>query len=152
MPDVDFGIDVMLDNGFKLQIKSRRISNHPQYRDGMYHFDLRQFSKARWQKFSGVERRKSDSIEHYHSACDFLVFFCMTERRFFVVPCGEFEREAVYILPKSSPVNHRITNQWSYGSKMLQYEEAWHLLDVDVDVVKEMVDSVKRDPTYDDIK
>lgn len=122
IPVVDFGIDVMLDNGLKIQIKSSKCRAHPGYSNGVYAFDLRK----------GWTRVKGEIVGHpvdrdYAEICDFVVFFGVDERRFFVIPVGAIERHAIWIPRRGNAEFKRVK---SIAKSMMQYEDAWHLLDV----------------------
>jgi len=122
MPSVDFGVDVMLDNGLKIQVKSGRCRNHPGYSNGVYAFDIRR----------GWTRVKGEIVAHpkdrdYRDSCDFVIFFGVDERRFFIIPSVEINSHAIWI-PRRG--NREFKRAKSIAKSMMKFEDAWHLLDV----------------------
>jgi hypothetical protein len=121
-PSVDFGVDIMLDNGLKLQVKCGRLRKHKAYPNGAYSFDVRKAFTI-----VGHTVIKHQKERTYVGTCDFIVFWGIDEDRFFVIPCASMEG-AVWIPPKHSHRGNQ-RNPTTVG-RMLQCEEAWHLLDV----------------------
>jgi hypothetical protein len=147
LPSVDTGTDIMLDNGLKIQVKASNLkASHPGYDYGVYHFDWRQNTRAAWQRYLGREYKSGEGLAHVQKHNDFLVMFAATERRFFVVPCSELQSDCAYILPRNSPVLNRVKNPSpkTFGRKLLQYEDAWHLLDVDA-VAEAAIEEVEQE-------
>lgn len=142
LPSVDSGTDIMLDNGLKLQVKSSALGRwNPAYaKHGVYHFDWRQNDRAAWQRYRGKEYKSGEGLAYIQTNNDFIVLFGSTERRFFIVPCEVLTSDCAYILPKDSPVLERVKNPSpkTIGRRLLQYEEAWHLLDVNAAVESTM--------------
>lgn len=74
-PSVDTGCDILLDNGIRIQVKSRQLQAHPAYPEGCYPFSTEQA----WYKGKAMER-------DWASIVDFFVFVGITEWRFFIAP------------------------------------------------------------------
>lgn len=143
IPSVDSGTDIMLDNGLRLQVKSSAGVKHPSYPLGVYQFSLRMSARAKWRQNAGELQYKSgDGLAHVKASNDFLVLFAIPERRFFIVPADAVNSEMIYIVPKDSPVLDRVKNpsQSTLGRRLMGYEEAWHLLDVDAAVEATVAD------------
>lgn len=92
-PGVDYGFDIMLDNGVRLQVKTAGLyMNHPAYPSGAYRFSTReQYFVRRGQLSKGRPRRD------WKSLIDFFVFYGVDENRFFIVPVAEMFQGCVYI-------------------------------------------------------
>lgn len=89
-PGVDFGHDLVLDNGLRLQIKSSRLRYHPGYPDGAYCFSFRQSYAA-----LGKNKTKDRSLRDYTKVADFFVLWGVDEKRFWIIPC-EFGKRSVW--------------------------------------------------------
>lgn len=129
-PGVDTGVDLMLVNGTRIQVKTASLHRTTkQFPAGVYMFNVTPDGGAR----TGKRKKLTD----YHKCCDFIIFVCLTERRFFIVPAkqvtGAFwleargHNEALRLIGKSG--RNRVVP--SNKSKIVKYEDAWHLLDVD---------------------
>ncbi len=121
-PSVDFGVDIMLDNGLKIQVKCGHIRQHPGYSQGVYSFDIR---KAFTIVGSKVFKHQKDRT--YVGTCDFIIFWAIEEGRFFVLPVHEVKGTA-WIPTRGCQVMKRKLP--TIASTVLAREEAWHLLDV----------------------
>ena len=120
-PSVDDGVDVMLGNGVRLQVKCGTLRNHPGYKHGVYCIDT-----ARMYKWEGQVR--SYKPRSYKEKVDFVIFWGIEENRFFVIPAGKITG-AIWIPSKVgfslSPRNAKKKSVAMVAS----FEEAWHLLD-----------------------
>lgn len=148
IPSVDFGTDIMLDNGLRIQVKSSSGCKHPAYPLGVYQFSLRQSARNKWRNHVGNNPYESgDGLAHVQETNDFLVLFAVPERRFFIVPVSAVNSEMIYIVPKDSPVLQRVKNPSpsTIGRRLMQYEEAWYLLDVDAQVQETVESSVRQE-------
>lgn len=87
-PSVDVGCDILLDNGIRLQVKSRQLQAHPQYPQGAYPFSTEQA----WYKGKAMERNWANIV-------DFFVFVGITEWRFFIAPVSMCSKN-FWIRPK----------------------------------------------------
>src|SRR5665213_2466706 len=74
-PSVDTGCDILLDNGIRIQVKSRQLQDHPAYPEGAYPFS----SEQAWYKGKEMQRDWCDIV-------DFFVFVGISEWRFFIAP------------------------------------------------------------------
>ena len=125
-PSVDFGVDIMLDNGLKLQVKSSQARLHPGYSQGVYCFDVRK----------GWTRKKGQIISHaysdrnYAESCDFFVFYGVHERRFFIVPVGIVGNRSIWIPTRGNFQCKRTKQTNCIAKEIVKFEDAWHLLDV----------------------
>jgi hypothetical protein len=75
-PSVDTGVDITLDNGMRLQIKSRSLQAHPAYPNGAYPFSTKE------NNFGKLKR-------DWTKVVDFLIFWGIDEDRYFIVPAHE---------------------------------------------------------------
>lgn len=89
-PGVDFGHDLVIDNGLRLQVKSSRLKYHPGYPDGAYCFSFRQSYLA-----LGKDRIRDRSLRDYTKVADFFVLWGVDEKRFWVIPCA-FGKRSVW--------------------------------------------------------
>jgi predicted DNA-binding protein YlxM (UPF0122 family) len=76
VPAVDTGVDIILDNGLRLQVKSVSLRPHPGYDQGAYCFSI---------KDNNYGSKKRD----WAKVVDFLIYWGIDESRFFVVPALE---------------------------------------------------------------
>lgn len=123
-PSVDYGVDLMLENGIRLQVKSAKLRNHPGYQYGAYSFDIR---KSYLVLNPGKIYRETRS-RTYKGIVDFMVFWCIDENRFFVVPAAEVTK-TVWVSARGNYLCRR--KKQNHATNIASYEEAWHLLDVD---------------------
>lgn len=93
-PGIDYGYDLKLENGLRIQVKSARLqTSHPAYRHGAYTFA--------WRKFNYVSPEKRVRIvRHYQEVCDFLILWGVDENRFWIVP-SNVRQQAVWFNRKS---------------------------------------------------
>jgi len=122
-PSVDFGVDMMLDNGLKLQVKCGHLRQHPGYKQGVYSFDIRKAFKI-----VGHTVYKHQKERTYAGTCDFVIFWAIEENRFFIIPAGSING-CVWIPSRGCFMCKRQKPTVSGG--ILAHEEAWHLLDMD---------------------
>lgn len=92
-PSVDSGVDILVDNGLRLQVKARTLyMGHPQYVSGAYPFSTKEnCRKGKW------ANRKRD----WSKVCDFIIYVGIDEMRYFVVPATR-HNESFWIRPKES--------------------------------------------------
>lgn len=130
-PGVDIGVDLMTEDGLKIQVKSACLSRHKQFPGGCYHFAVH---------CSDVQKRgkiyQKRQMTEYAEICDFVIMVGLTEGRFFVVPASEvkgsvlLESKNHQALKLEHGIGKYNRTAPSFRSKMLEYEDAWHLLDV----------------------
>jgi hypothetical protein len=110
--EIDNGVDLVLENGFRIQIKSSHsdISTTRGYKYPVYLFPLR---KKKYINSKGVTLRpkiKTDSI-------DFLILWCVDDDWFYIIPSDKIVQTTVNIpIAPEKP------------SKYQQYLNAWGLL------------------------
>jgi len=136
-PGVDFGYDILLDNGLRLQVKTARLFSsaglrmrHP---EGAYGFDTR---SCKPDSNGKLKRQRRD----YSKVADFFVLWGIDENRFWIVPCSELKggaviasRAKVYDGPQYAKVRQRNA----------QWEDNWDSLDV-ASVVKSVIEKSAR--------
>lgn len=134
-PGVDYGYDLLLDNGVRLQVKTARLfstfgkrDRHPQ---GAYGFDTR-CCKV------GSDGKMRRVLRDYSTVADFFVLWGIDENRFWIVPCNELKgsaviasRAKVYDGPQYAKVRQRNA----------AWEDNWDSLDV-ASVTQNLVDGV----------
>jgi hypothetical protein len=74
-PSVDTGVDILLDNGLRIQVKSRSLMEHPGYPEGAYPFSMKENNRNGKRDWTGI--------------VDFLIFWGINEDRYFIVPASE---------------------------------------------------------------
>lgn len=130
-PGVDTGVDLMTEDGVRIQVKTASLHRTTkQFPAGVYMFNSQPDSRK-----SRTGNRKN--LRDYHKCCDFIIFVCLTERRFFVVPAkvvtGAFwleargHAEALRLMGKFARTRTDLSNK----NRIREYEDAWHLLDID---------------------
>lgn len=83
-PACDIGTDLIIENGLRIQIKAARLryyNKRTQAGKKCYSFSLRQQGPENWNNGRRISRMRDWSL-----SCDFFVFWCFEEDRFFVVP------------------------------------------------------------------
>lgn len=123
IPSHDFGIDLMLDNGLKIQVKSSTCWRKATINAVGYQFDLR--GSVRW--INGKAESHSSDASRYVEICDFFILMAVDERRFFVVPTSKLGGTCIWF-PKRD--DHGTRRPYRKDRWLLEYEEAWDLLDV----------------------
>jgi DNA-binding transcriptional ArsR family regulator len=94
-PTVDDGVDIVLDNGLRIQVKARRLMVRRGYPQGVYFFCSRD------RKLHASTNRKArgrSSTRTLSEVCDFFVYFGIDEERFFVIPADKVP-PAFYVPP-----------------------------------------------------
>lgn len=131
-PGVDLGIDLVAPGGIRIQVKTACLRKHRQFPGGVYTFQ--HHTTETWKRGKLFKRRK---LADYAGICDVIVFACLNERRFFIVPAIEVEG-SFWIEPRNHDALKLKLGMRQYNrtapsnkSKVLSYEGAWHLLDVD---------------------
>ena len=146
-PGVDHGVDLMIANGLRLQIKVACLT-YPQcgrssrnrtgnYLGGAYGFNLR---RGVWEK-DGNRMSRTESRD-YRDVADFFVLWGMDENRFWIVPTS-IKNRVIWFGRAEHPNG---SNNASYTSALRksrceQYEDRWDLLDLDSSA-KQIVESV----------
>ena len=121
IPGVDYGYDIQLENGLRIQVKAGGLRySHPAYRDGAYTFDFRCF---RW---NSSEKRVRGSRD-YSKVADFFVLWGIDENRFWVVPVGD-AKNAIWF--RRTPPNPSGRSYSEAKTRYESYENRWDLLDV----------------------
>lgn len=108
-PSVDTGVDIILDNGLRLQVKSSHLRHHKGYPFGAYCFSAED---------NNFGNRKRD----WTKVCDFLCFWGIDEDRFFVVSAADVPRN-FWVQPKQG-------NSTVKGKSHLVHEDQWELLNI----------------------
>ncbi|SRR6266481_1497961 len=132
-PGVDYGWDLMIENGLRLQIKTARLNG--QTKRGVlypgYSFNLRKTSISSIKRMSSIAR-------DWTKVADFFVLWGIDENRFWIVPTTSRNTSAIRFT-QYEPMPNDITGRLR-GGKNLQYQQAverkaayegrWDLLDV----------------------
>jgi hypothetical protein len=152
-PEVDYGVDLMLDNGIRLQVKVAHITYQQSsltnntgarggqtgsyFQSGAYGFNLR---RGVWEKEGNRMSRKE--CRTYEGVADFFVLWGIDENRFWIVPTSVKNR--VIWFGRADSVNG--SNNATYTNALKQkrseqFENRWDLLDVN-SVVQSTVNQV----------
>lgn len=170
-PGVDYGYDLKLENGIRIQVKSSRLKFcHPAYPDGYYSFDWR---CIRWDNPS----KRYRSNKNYADVCDFMACWGIEDNRFWIFPASLAQRaiwfpkvpaaswidaEEVRRLYKGGMLQAELadkfktsqanisrtiarTSQWNQKAsarRLIQFESRWDLLDTN-SVVEKLVESAE---------
>jgi hypothetical protein len=121
-PSVDEGVDIVLGNGLRLQVKCGRYHNDPRT-SGRYHI----LAPGRVKRYHKGEHR--DVRRSYAGVVDFVIYWAIEENRFFVFPAAKLTI-GVWIPSKLDTFKQMGKNSLSVRL-IREYEEAWNLLDVD---------------------
>lgn len=92
-PSVDSGVDILIDNGLRIQVKGRTLTmGHPNYPGGVYNFSTKENNRqGKWGE------RKRD----WSKVCDFIIYVGINEGRYFIVPSAR-HGVSFWIRPKGS--------------------------------------------------
>jgi hypothetical protein len=127
IPSVDEGVDIMLGNGLRLQVKCGRYHNDPRT-SGRYHI----LAPGRVKKYHKGENR--DVRRSYAGVVDFVIYWAIEENRFFVFPAAALT-SGVWIPSKIDTFKNLAKKTKTFSAPLIrEFEEAWHLLDVDAQV------------------
>lgn len=125
-PTVDNGYDLMIENGLKLQIKSRYLIGRDckAYPHWMYSFDLR---RSIWDSKLG----RVKGFSSYSQIADFFVLWGIDENRFWIVP-SSLDQSSVNIGSRLSNQNRGTQHDCRESKlrRMESMEDRWDLLDV----------------------
>lgn len=131
-PGVDFGCDLVLDNGLRIQVKcaTLRVIHGQNYPEGAYGFQLR---RSAW--FSNEKKAKRSSLHPYSEVADFFVLWGIDEDRFFIVPTSHAGK-AIWFGRRG--FNSKSNNRTVYGrvtaERIAEFEDRWDRLDVNATV------------------
>jgi hypothetical protein len=141
-PAVDYGVDLVLDNGIRLQVKVAHITYQQSslthntgarggkvgtyFQSGAYGFNLR---RGVWDR--SQNRWKRNESGTYHGVADFFILWGIDENRFWIVPTSVKNR--VIWFGRAESVNG--SNNFIYTDalkkrRQAEYENRWDLLDV----------------------
>lgn len=127
IPSVDEGVDIMLGNGLRIQVKCRHIARTKGVSGRSYTVPL-------WKKKKYRKGKDYDITQCYTDAVDFVIFWAIEDNRFFVFPAAEVTC-AVWIPSKMDNFSNRARKTNNVSAPLItQFEEAWHLLDMDAAV------------------
>lgn len=177
IPMIDIGTDIVLFNGPRIQV---RASSTQDYNPRIHKGTLKVYRFGLW-GYSSLENGKRTRVKRdWSKHCDFFVFWCVNENRFFVVPQSFVgERSEVWIRTRDLVRNvidveaakrmradgmainaiarhfgvchltakRAIENigpfrQDDMTRTILQYEDAWHLLDTNA-IAEKLVESAQ---------
>ncbi len=86
-PGVDYGYDLALENGVKIQVKTSRLKfSHPAYPQGFYSFD--------WRQYRYVKGKNDYSRPHtdYSKVADYFACWGVDDNRFWIFPTSISQR------------------------------------------------------------
>lgn len=115
-PGVDVGVDLVTEHGLRVQVKATQLAFIPSMKRSGYKFSLS------WQAYGSTFKRRW-RLRSLRTELDFLVFWCVDENRFFIVPSHSLEKASGVVL---FPYQHK-----SYGklsSVVYSCEGRWDLL------------------------
>lgn len=117
---LDSGVDLMLQDGRKIQVKTAHLFYNKATKGSYYHFVLKGYFFLK-----GGERKKTKS-----EVCDFFVFWCIEANSFFIVPCEDLKGlSGLDLYPATMGASpNRKTKFPRDRSKYSQYKERWDLL------------------------
>jgi hypothetical protein len=137
-PGVDYGYDIMLDNGIRLQVKSAHLSQNignvrKRYPGGVYHFNTTVAKIGE----DGQQRRV---VRDYSTVADFFVLWGIDEDRFWVVPTGQPKNS--FFMCSRSPLND-FPQYMNIKERNSGWENNWGVLDVALQSKQLIESSVK---------
>ena len=82
-PGVDFGYDLMIDGGIRIDVKCAHLSMRKPYTNGAYWFHLRKSPIVTG--FNTIRRRDT---QIFSCKCDFVILFGIEQSKFWIVPAA----------------------------------------------------------------
>lgn len=135
-PGVDYGFDLVMDNGLRLQVKTSSLRTHPGYPSGAYAFDFRQSFRQH-----SLKRNSTRYYRDYSKIADFAILWGVDENRFWIVPCCDIKGAAWF---GSKLYRHKPgSKKYWMPNRLRSFEDRWDLLDVNLAVEKAVMDSVQ---------
>lgn len=96
-PGVDYGYDLILEHGVRIQVKAARLRSHKHYPQGVYLFHLMKSIRL------GPKRTIiKDSTRKYSDDCEFVVLCGLDENRFWVTPAADLDHATFLSLGPAS--------------------------------------------------
>lgn len=147
-PGVDYGFDLMIENGIRIQVKSSRLVGKKRGKYGVYPaycFNIRKTSV-------NYEKRARSVSRDWTKVTDFFVLWGIDDNRFWIVPTAGVGNSAI-CLTQRDPISENAgmsggmnpTYRLAIERRAL-YEGRWDLLSVNETVgplVESAVDSLK---------
>jgi hypothetical protein len=129
-PGVDYGYDLVIENGIKLQVKAAYASLASDKRDmypwPSYRFDMRVSKPNAHGKMERMNR-------HYRKVADFFVLWGIDENRFWIVPTSEIKGATVLFTRGKRYGSDRYIKQ---RTQKARWEDDWKSLDLDAAIEK----------------
>ncbi len=118
IPSVDEGVDIMLGNGLRVQVKC----GHIRLTRGMVG---RSYTLPLWRKKKYRKGKDVDVTQCYAGTVDFVIFWAIEDNRFFVFPAASVTC-AVWIPSRLDSFKSLGYKKKQVSANMVrQYEEAW---------------------------
>lgn len=140
-PGVDFGYDLMVENGIRIQVKAASLRHNARvYPEGAYWFKF-------WQSniLSGNNNVRIRGARDYSKVSDFLVLWGVTENRFWIVPSSLLAQTQSVVIP-ASVIHMKSERLGTVAAKIRRLENAWDQIGALVEQkefgTKSMVDDV----------
>ena len=113
LPCGDFGIDLILQNGLKIQVKTANKSRHGKYQYYTFNFHS-------WRKVG------KHYIPHNLEDIDFIVLWLLGTERFFIIPASQIRGK--YSVRLGQVRSDYVKEHNRKESQYLKYENKWELL------------------------
>lgn len=103
-PAVDHGVDILIDEGVRIQVKSAHVRFHSKvFPDGAYWYKLHQAAYV-----SGNNTIHKSRARIYSEFCDFVVFWGIEGNYFWIAPSATFDGVSCVVLNPSLPMWHEL--------------------------------------------
>ena len=143
-PPVDLGVDIVLDNGLRLQVKSATLRENNTKLRGVnkncgYMFELR---RGAW--YPKEKKYKKSNLRPYSEIADFFVLWGVEENRFFILSTAH-KRQRIWFNSKNaqpSRSQNRRTFDQITEERVKEFEDRWDLLDINS--VRKTVESAEQ--------
>jgi len=125
-PSIEDGIDMLLDNGKAIQVKSgrKRLVQKP-YEHNQYSFNI--VSAKKWQKYFTRDKNKPYSIRpHLLDKVDFVILWAVEDDEFYIIPAEKVRGRTS--ISFTADYDKRTQVKWN---KWLPYRNNWGLLNGD---------------------
>jgi len=89
------GVDLMLESGIKIQVKTANLGFYERTPNGAYWF---QFGKTVFASATGKLRKEK---RNYSSQCDFVVLYGIDDSKFWIVPANEVDNASGVVMGRA---------------------------------------------------
>lgn len=111
-PGVDFGYDLTIDHGTRIQVKSTQLKSYCGFKGPIYAFGLTDARPNRRVSPEALRQRYVKRMRCYSERCDFVVLHGVTENRYWIVPAVQLDGAfGIYVTAEHVETCNELTNE-----------------------------------------